>query len=195
VPDPQGRFAVAADLGLDCLFVYPLDRPGLVPLEDATVRLPKGEGPRHLVFHPRLPMAYLSTEYGNRVYAFRYDSDRGRLDAVQALSTLPPDVQVKSYCADIRLSADGSILLVSNRGHDSIACFRVDADGSLAALGRQSTFGSWPRGFALLGNDRFLVVADQKDDLLVSIRFDPEHPQAHPISRLAIPAPTWVSAM
>jgi 6-phosphogluconolactonase len=192
VPDPQGRYAVAPNLGMDKLFLYRLTGDGPKPCPDADISLPKGEGPRHFVFHPTLPMAYLSTEYGNHAYAFRYDSATGTLKETQRLDALPQGWTGKSCCAEIRLSADGKTLLVSNRGHDSIACYTVDGQGSLTSAGHIPTCGSWPRGIALAEDDRFLIIANQFSNQVVSVPFHATGGDVQPISVIEVPAPTWV---
>ena len=206
VPDRNARFAIAMDLGLDRIFVYWISGDGLHRVNDATVAVRKGEGPRHFVFHPVLPVAYLCTEYGNHVFAYHYDEISGRLTQVQELSTLPSGTTVASFCADIRISPDGRTLLASNRGHNSIACFHIGDQGILSPIGHIPSWGQYPRGFAIIPDGRFLVIANQNSNRVVSIPFIPddwrENPSTipaesdaigtKPLSICEIPAPTWV---
>ena len=76
---------------------------GTGPLtHEAFVPLPPGDGPRHLVFHPRLPVAYSGCELRSRVQVFSVDESetggeggadgalpRARIAPVQSMSTLP----------------------------------------------------------------------------------------------------------
>jgi len=59
LPDPSSRFALAADLGADRVFVYRLDLEGksLRPVDGGDAVMRPGAGPRHLAFHPTLPAA------------------------------------------------------------------------------------------------------------------------------------------
>jgi hypothetical protein len=52
--DPAGRFAFAADLGLDEIRAYRFDRStgSLLPHDPSAARVAPGSGPRHLAFHP-----------------------------------------------------------------------------------------------------------------------------------------------
>lgn len=206
VPERNARFAFATDLGLDRIFVYRISGDGLHRVNDATVAVRKGEGPRHFVFHPVLSVAYLCTEYGNHVFAYHYDEMTGCLSQVQELSTLPPGVTAASFCADIRISPDGRTLLASNRGHNSIACFHIGCHGILTPIGHIPSWGQYPRGFAITPDGRFLVMANQNSNQVVSIPFRPDDwrektstisakPDAigtKPLSICEIPAPTWV---
>jgi 6-phosphogluconolactonase len=65
-------------------------------------------------------------------------------------------------------------LYVSNRGHDSIACFRVDAqDGKLTAIGQEPTEKT-PRSFDLDPNGKFLLAAGEASGKLAVYRIDGE---------------------
>jgi 6-phosphogluconolactonase len=173
--DPTNRYAFAADLGIDQLRVYRLDleQAKLVPHDIASVPVRPGAGPRHFAFHPSGEYAYLINELDSTLTAFRYDADQGRLDTVQTLSTLPPDFEGENTCADLHLSPSGRFLYGSNRGHDSIAAFRVDeATGQLTAVGHTSTEGRTPRNFGIDPTGRYLLAANQDSDTIVSFRVD-----------------------
>jgi 6-phosphogluconolactonase len=67
-------------------------------------------------------------EQGSSVMAFQLNAKTGALNSFQTVSTLPTDFSEKNSCADLELTRSGNFLYVSNRGHDSIACFAVDAE-------------------------------------------------------------------
>jgi 6-phosphogluconolactonase len=63
----------------------------------------------------------------------------------------------------------------SNRGHDSIAIFRVDeSTGVLSPVGWEPTRGKTPRFFALDPSGAFLHAANQDSDTIVAFRVDPQ---------------------
>ncbi len=135
--------------------------------------LPPGSGPRHLDFHPTLPVVYVVNELDDSVVTATRAPD-GTLTPVQTLSTLPggfdPD---QNTCADIHVTPDGRYLYASNRGHDSLAIFAVDAQaGTLTALGHQPTGGSTPRNFAIDPEGEILLVANQQSAEIVTFRID-----------------------
>src|SRR5213078_4527165 len=61
IPDPSNRFALAADLGADRVFIYGLEPGGKLRHVGEAVMRP-GAGPRHLTFHPALPLVFVTNE-------------------------------------------------------------------------------------------------------------------------------------
>ena len=122
---PQNHQAFVADLGLDKVLVYQFD-PKSGKLSDeahAYGVVDPGSGPRHLAsFGDRV---YVINEMGNTISLFHHDKDSGSLSPVQTITTLPPSFDGRSHTADIVVSADGRFVYGSNRGHDSIAVFKV----------------------------------------------------------------------
>lgn len=167
--DPSGRFVVAPDKGLDCLFVYRLDANArkLVRVgEPVTARA--GAGPRHIAFHPGGRFAYVINELDSTVTAYRFAPASGALMPFQLLSSLPDDFTSNSTGAEIAASADGRFLYVSNRGHDSIGAFAIDAaTGRLSAVAWQTTLGKTPRFFALDPTQEFVFAANEGSDTIV----------------------------
>ena len=98
---------------------------------------------------------------------------RNGLQVVQTISTLPEGFADHSLCADLHFSDDEKWLFVSNRGHDSLVCFDVDAaDGQLDLMGWTPVGGSWPRNFAVDPSGRWVVVANQRSDTLSILTLD-----------------------
>ncbi len=175
--DPSGRFALAADLGLDKILVYRLDSAAgtLTPHDPPSAALPPGSGPRHLAFSPDGRFAYVCNEMGNSVTAFSWDAAAGVLRDFQTVSTLPAGFEGENTTAEVRVHPSGLFLYVSNRGDDSLAIFRVDpASGRLAIIGHESTQGEVPRGFNIDPSGSWLLAANQNSDSLVLFRIDSE---------------------
>ena len=175
--DPHDRFAVAADLGTDEVVVYRFD-PGtgvLEPNEPPSVSVAPGAGPRHFAFHPSGRFGYVINEMGSTVTAFRYDGEKGTLDPLQTITTLPEDFQGVTHTAEVRVHPSGRFLYGSNRGHDSIAVFAIDQEtGRLTARGHESTRGKTPRNFEIDPTGTWLLAANQGSDSVVVFRIDPE---------------------
>jgi 6-phosphogluconolactonase len=68
----------------------------------------------------------------------------------------------------------GTFLYGSDRGHDSIAVFRVHADRMLTRTSVTSTGGQVPRHFAVDPSGRFLLVANQRSNSITTFRIDQE---------------------
>ncbi len=192
--DPTGRFFYADDLGADKVFIYRLDEGKLVPSKPAFASLAPGSGPRHLAFHPKGRFAYVINELLSTVTAFAHNADTGALTEIQTIGTLPDGFEGKNTTAEIRVHPSGKFLYGSNRGHDSIAAFRIDRDtGKLTPLGQTSSGGSSPRNFTIDPSGRYLLAAHQNSDNVVAFQIDQETGLPKPTgSELAVGSPVCV---
>jgi 6-phosphogluconolactonase len=172
--DSSGRYALAADLGLDRVLIYRLDNGRLIPAAEPFASVAPGAGPRHLALHPNGRYAYVINELGNTVTAFDLDSRSGALKEIQAISTLPGGFGGQSYTAEVVVHPNGKFLYGSNRGHDSLAIFRLDPEsGKMTPAGHRPTQGKFPRNFAIDPSGAFLLAANQESDSVVVFRIDP----------------------
>ncbi|HEV7484098.1 MAG TPA: lactonase family protein, partial [Thermoanaerobaculia bacterium] len=170
VADPSNRFALATDLGADRVFVYRLDleRKALQHVEGGDAVMRGGSGPRHIAFHPTLPLVFVGCELDSTVVTLRFDATRGALSLVETRSTLPAGWTGTNYPADIHIAPSGRALYVSNRGHNSIAVFSVaESTGALSLAQVVSTDGDWPRNFSLDPSGKWLLVANQKSNTII----------------------------
>jgi 6-phosphogluconolactonase len=170
--DPNGRFVLHTDLGLDRIFVSKFDdRAGvLTPNDPPSVSLPPGDGPRHFQFHPKGGWVYSIQEEGSNIVCFEYDAERGRLSHRQTISSLPPGFAGSNFCSGILLSADGRFLFAGNRLHDSIAVFAVGRNGLLKYVGEEWTRGNYPRSFNLDPTGRFMYSCNQRGDNIAAFK-------------------------
>jgi 6-phosphogluconolactonase len=191
--DPSNRFALAADLGVDRVLVYRLsvDDKTLHHIEGDDAVMRGGAGPRHLAFHPRLPLVFVANELDSSVTTLRFDKESGALSPLETRSTRPAGWTGANYPADIHFASSGRNLYVSNRGHNSIAVFSVaDSTGALALEQVVPTDGDWPRNFTLDPTGRWLLVANQRSGSIVVFERDPESGRLTPTpQRIAIPSP------
>lgn len=194
VADPANRFVLVCDLGLDAVLVYAFDgRAGT--LSGAPVArgpLAPGAGPRHLVFHPQGRAVYVTNELDSTVTTFRYDADRGALDALETLPALGVPFASRNAPSDVHVHPSGRFLYLSNRGHDSVAAFAVDPTTfTLRHLQDIPTEGAWPRSFALDPDGRFLLVANQRSDSVAAFAVDADTGRlSFTGQRIAVPAPS-----
>ena len=151
---PDQRYLFSADLGLDKEFVYhftPTKKEPLSGAKDSMIAVDGGSGPRHFVFHPTKPYAYLMDEMSGTVDAYIYTPATGGLKRFQRISSLPADFKGDIGSADIHVSPNGKFLYASNRGSaNSLAIyFSIDANGKLSLKGFQSVLGKTPRNFII----------------------------------------------
>jgi 6-phosphogluconolactonase len=174
--DAAGRFAFVADLGTDQVFIYKYDSQtgSLTPNDPPAVKLPPGSGPRHFAFHPSGRWAYVINELTSTVSAMAYDAERGALEVLQTISTLPEDFQGSNTTAEVVVHPSGKFLYGSNRGHDSIAMFAIDeSTGQLTSLGQHPAGVDTPRNFVVDPTGKFLLAAGQDSNDIVVHRLDP----------------------
>jgi 6-phosphogluconolactonase len=171
------RFAFVADLGLDKVLVYQFDRAkGTLTANDppALVVAP-GSGPRHFAFHPTGKFAYVINELASTIDACTYDAEKGELKSVQTISTLPRGFKGRTTTAEVVVHPSGKFVYGSNRGHDSIAVFRVDPrSGKLTLVEHQKENIKEPRNFAVDPTGKYLIAGSQRADLLAVFKVDPE---------------------
>lgn len=176
--DRDGKLAVAADLGLDRLLLYRFDgKVGtLAPADPPYAAVAPGSGPRHFAFHPNGKFAYVINEMLLTVTAFTYSNKPGvGLKEIQTISTLPDGVSNSGgySTAEVQVHPTGRFLYGSNRGHHTIACFKIDSKtGRLTLVGHTSTQGKTPRNFGIDPSGRYLIAANQDSDTLVLFRID-----------------------
>lgn len=192
---PDRRWLHSVDLGADAIFAYRFD-PAARTLADQRVvwRAPAGAGPRHLVRHPRLPRAYVACELANTLVALDARADGG-FATRSIVSTLPAGFAGKSQAAHIAIDRAGRRLYVSNRGHDSIAVFALDAAGTPTLLQHVATGGSWPRFFLLLEDHRRVIVANERAGTLVVFAIAADGRLAPTGTSLAIPGVVFLGAV
>ncbi|HYO92681.1 MAG TPA: lactonase family protein, partial [Pyrinomonadaceae bacterium] len=186
--DKMNRHAYACDLGTDRIMLYRFDAKGgkLIPNETPFASVKAGAGPRHLTFHPSNTYAYVANELDLTVTAFEHNQAKGTLKEVQTVSTLPDGLTGPSTSADIHTSPDGRFLYVSNRGHDRLAAFKIDArTGRLRLIAHTPTQGKTPRNFAIDPTGAYLLVANQNSDSIVTFRIDKQTGKLRPTGHVA----------
>ena len=172
--DPTGQRVMVTDKGIDQVVIYRLDRGKLMPNDPPFGRLHAGAAPRHLAFNARGNMAYVNGEADMTLAALTYDAGSGVLQEIQSVSTLPEGEHNERWStAEVALSPSGSAAYVSNRGHDSIAVFAIDASsGRLTPRGHVPTGGRTPRSFAIDPAGARLYAANQDSDTIVHFSLD-----------------------
>lgn len=188
--DPETRRAVVPDKGADRVFVYGLRGNGELK-HGTALRLPEGAGPRHFAFHPGGKWGYVLNELNSTITSCFWQD--GRLTPFETVRTIPDDFDGRNSTADIHVTQDGRYLYASNRGHDSIAAFHVDATtGALVPIKRFPSGGQVPRGFGIDPTGQWLVCANQNSDNIVTFRIHPVTGYLEAASEVEVPTPVCV---
>jgi 6-phosphogluconolactonase len=179
-PTPDNRFVYVPHVkGSNALFQYAFDAAtgSIAPLDPVDVGPPEGSGPRHVAYHPDLPLAYFSEEQGLGVSVYQRAAD-GRL-SLRSRARPQPDIAAAPPLAgsDIVLTPDARHLFMGIRDFggtaDLIARYRVTADGNLEPLpGAPADDVPW--GMALSADGRFLAVTNYGSKTLAVYRIDAE---------------------
>jgi 6-phosphogluconolactonase len=173
--DPVTGDILAADLGSDTIFSYTLDSAGrLSPRTSANLPAEPGAGPRHLAFHPDGRHLFVVNELDSTACVLRRDGDR--FAVTDRVPTLPAGADGPNLAGAIRVSPSGRHVLVSNRGHDSLAVLRFDPAGaSLSVAGITPAAVECPRDFILGPDGHHVIVAGQDSDQLACFAFDDDN--------------------
>lgn len=171
VSDPKGHYIIVADCGLDRLYVYGASGGKLVEC----VEMPQDSGPRQLAFDRDGKYLYMVTETSCEVYVMKYQpEEKKKLQVIQVISTKRSDgYQGENYAGGLHIHPSGRFLMVSNRGHNSIAVFRIDPDnGKLQLAGHKMLAGDHCREFAFTEDGKIMVVGLQHTDVVQSFFFN-----------------------
>ena len=194
--DPAHRLLFACDLGLDKVMIYEPDavKGTLTAHSPAFAAVPPGSGPRHMEFRPDGRFAYVLNEMTSTVTAFAYDAKAGALTERQTVSALPASFSGSNSGAEIAVHPSGKFVYSSNRGHNSVALFRVDAaKGTLTFVEARETGGSTPRNFAIEPTGRYLFAANQGSSTLLVFTIDQATGLLKPAGEpVAVPTPVCV---
>jgi 6-phosphogluconolactonase len=168
IVSPDNRHAYAADLGLDAILGYSLDpaTATMKPLGPYTTASAPGAGPRHLTFSPDGKNLYAIDELSNTVTRYGYAAQDGSLTKHESISTLPANFTGSSYCADLKITPDGKFLYGTNRGHDSLAIYRIGDDGVLSLVGIEPSLGKGPQNLLITPDGKWLLCANMPGNSL-----------------------------
>ncbi len=126
---PWTGHVCVCDLGSDAVWVHPPYAGGRLGAP-ARVPAPPGSGPRHGLFHPRLPIFYVVTELDPRLLVYDVRPGDGAL-------TLRRTIRMRELTglegagggAGLRLHPGGGRLAVSERNGHRVALFGLDREG------------------------------------------------------------------
>ncbi|OHX66263.1 lactonase family protein [Flammeovirga pacifica] len=146
------------DLGGDEIHAYHVGKKNLE--EKFSFQVKPGNGPRHLVENGKY--IYVLEELTSKITVMK-KNNKGGADEIQEISTLNDDFTGKNTGAAIKMSKDKKYLYASNRGHNSIAIFKIK-NNKLVLSNLVDTHGDSPRDFSFSPDEKFVVVANQLSD-------------------------------
>ena len=207
---PDGKLMGVCDLGCDRVNFYDYKKPGGLDKPVVTLKADPGDGPRHAIFSNDGKFLFVVNELSSTVTSYAvakgtpnlvgasFQDARGRLGEpslpftrIGKWSMLPEGCTLKeteTKAAAIKLTADGKILMASNRGHDSIAFFAVNDDGTLTLKNVSKLTGKFPRDFELMPGEKFMVVGHKMSNEIQVYAFNREKCELKAVGE---PIPCW----
>lgn len=187
----EGQLFVA-DLGTDHIYIYDEDpSSGRVTLVDS-IRTPDGSGPRHLAFHPSLPLLYSLFELTGEIGVYERVEGAWKLQSV--LPIYEEGFDGEQGAADIKVSPDGRHVYATNRGDANVICwYTIQPSGMLEYSGASSALGKGPRNFNITSDGQHVLVANQNSDAIVVFQRDTASGALTPTDiKVKVPSPVCV---
>jgi len=85
---------------------------------------------------------------------------------------LPKDFKGKSYCADVKITPNGKFLYGTNRGHHSVAAYRIAGNGRLSLIGIYPSLGDGPQNLAITADGTKLICANMPSSNVAVFHID-----------------------
>jgi 6-phosphogluconolactonase len=173
--DPTNKYVFASINGEKYIAQYKFDAATGKLTENTpfkAARTPMPADPRHLDFHPNGKFLYAGNESANSITVFAFDSGTGLLTQVQDVPTLPASFTGMNTTAQILAHKSGKFVYISNRGHNSIAIFSVDAATGMLTLVEHQMVGAHPRNFNFDPTGTLLLVASRDEGTIAIFKID-----------------------
>ncbi|MGH1362770.1 MAG: lactonase family protein [Calditrichia bacterium] len=171
MPVPGTPIVLSADLGADKVIIYRADsEKGFA--DPKVLAVESGAGPRHMAFHPTHNQLFVINELNATINSYQIDVESAEFTLQQSVPTLPADFAGENTCADLDVSPDGKFLYGTNRGHNSLVVYAIDASGRLSYVEHISCGGDWPRNFTMTPDGNYLLVANKKSNSIVVFKRD-----------------------
>jgi 6-phosphogluconolactonase len=137
---------------------------------------------------------FVVNERQSSLSCYHYDANTADISLVQTIPTIPADYAKNSSPADVHVHPNGRFVYSSNRGHDSIAIFRIDeASGRMTLVDIVSTQGTTPRGFNFEPSGKYLFAANQGTGSIVTFAVDGDRGMLTPTGgKVDVPRPVCV---
>ncbi len=197
VISPDNRFAYVAFVKQDNdlqQLAFDTTTGALTPLDPIRPELDDAVGPRHLAWHPTLPVLYSTNEQQLGVSAYTLDTASGQLSRLKVESARDTPATVgRMTASDIAVSPDGCRLfsLVRHMGgkDNQIIVYDLDATGEPTRVGAVQA-DAIPWSMQLSPDGRLLFVVASAGKTLTAYRLLDDAPYLEPVANLDLPDKT-----
>lgn len=185
-----GGIVATTDMGFDLVRFWSRSRGAFI--EDQRVALPRGSGPRHMVWHPSGHL-YVVTELSLEAFVLAPDpaaraSERWRIVGGTPLAR---EVTVGAdAAAEIALTRDGQHAVIGIRGSNTLASLRVHGGGAeLRPVALAESGVDWPRHH-VIARDTILVAGQRSNDVTALALDERTGVPGRVRGRVEVPSPT-----
>ncbi len=165
---PDGVHIFVPDLGVDKVKVYGFNNDNVLEaLSDYDIEIPKGNGPRHMVFNSAGNMAYVMNELSGKIAVLKKNSET--FECVALFDSLPSSFNEVPSGAAIRIHPNGQFLYIGNRTIDAITIFKIEGE-ALEVIDYQHTNGTTLREFNVSPDGKWLIACLQDSNEVISYK-------------------------
>jgi 6-phosphogluconolactonase len=195
VLSPSNQFAFVPTKGSDFIAQYAFSAGQLTPNAVPEVATASGAGPRHMAFSPNGSFAFVINELDSTMNSYSYDAAQGRLTEIDSESTLPQGFNGQNTCAEVVVAPSGQFVYGSNRGHDSIVIYAIEATGELTYVANDPSGGSTPRNFTIDPTGTVMLVANRNTSNVVVFSVDETTGRITNESEVSVQQPEFVGVV
>lgn len=170
------KYLFAADLGMDHINVYSLDKNlGKLKLTDV-IRSEQASAPRHIKFSKKGDFIYIIHELKNYIDVYSYDKTGNvpSFEKIQTTYTMNEYHASGSAASALNISDDFKYLVTSNAGDNSACIFKILSDGKLEKVFCLPVSGDYPKDVTLFPDNKHLVSLNHESDSMTFFNVDME---------------------
>ncbi|MCR5669982.1 MAG: lactonase family protein [Butyrivibrio sp.] len=174
----DNKFLLAADLGMDRINIYSLDKETGKIKEADVIHCDQESSPRHMQFSQDGRFLYVCLEQkcAIDVYEFTVDEDGvPEFNKIQEVSNSEESDSIGVACSALNFSKDYNYLVSSTAGENNAIVYKVDKEmGLLTKCIQLPVAGEYPKDVALFPDNKHLVSLNHESDSLTFFSVDME---------------------
>ena len=172
----DNKYLCAADLGMDHIHVYSIDRNnGKLKLVDM-IRSEQESATRHMKFSKDGKFLYIVHELKNYIDVYHYEEVKEgdpEFEKIQTVPTLNDYHAGGSAASALNISDDYRYLVSSNAGDNSVIIYSIDQEtGMLTKILCLPVSGDYPKDAALFPDNRHLVSLNHESNTMTFFNVD-----------------------
>jgi 6-phosphogluconolactonase len=192
----DGEWLFAADLGRDEVYIFAMEEirsNRMVP--EGSFKFSSGTGPRQVITGLSDNRILCINELDSTIALLYFEEKGLRLHQEQRLdSTRHTASGIKNYPGSAALSEDRKLLIVPNRGANTLALFRTDNNG-LTYKYECNCHGDWPRYAAFARGGRYVLSANQQSGNIALFEYHEKDDMLSFLHSLAVHGVSCIAAL